>query len=471
MTQIKNVVLASKSTFTATVQKVGGRVTATDPITVKNQIQEIRSLDDIPGVNTSMRTDGATIVYNANTNQYDVRPTSGNVVSIAIQTLQANGTPGTAGQVLHTNGSTIYWSPTLTANNATFAYGKREGDLSVNFASFAGNANFAFQANVANFASVSNTATFAFGKRESDLSVNFASFAGDANFAYTANLSAYATQANNSTFAYGKREGDLSVNFASFSGNGNFAFSANNSTYAYGKSEGALNVNSALYAVTAGLANTSVVPGTYGNGISIPVITVDQYGRINAVSVSTSSGVGITGYSYNSSNNTFTIAAGDAASFNATIDVVKDFTVTGNLTVSGTTTTVNTQNLTVKDPVITLNDGQLTPFNDIGLIMQRYAASNTTNYNVAIGWDEDVRELKFGRAPENGSNNEISFSQEWMRITETGGAFFIANTQAGNSVIAGTSMVINNVSFTERTYPGEANTASYFNGIIDCGSY
>lgn len=471
MTQIKNVVLASKSTFTATVQKVGGRVTATDPITVKNQIQEIRSLDDIPGVNTSQRVDGATIVYNANTSEYEVRSTSGNVVSISIQTLQANGTPGLNGQVLHTNGSTIYWSPVLNANNAAFAYGKREGDLSVNFASFAGNANFAFQANVANFASVSNTATFAFGKRESDLSVNFASFAGDANFAYTANLSAYATQANNSAFAYGKREGDLSVNFASFSGNGNFAFSSNNSAFAYGKSEGSLNVNSALYAVSAGLANTSVVPGTYGNGISIPVITVDQYGRINAISVSTSSGVGVTGYTYSSGNNTFTIETGGASAFNATIDTVKDFTVTGNLTVSGTTTTVNTQNLTVKDPVITLNDGQLTPFNDIGIVMQRYAVSNTTNYNVAIAWDEDVRELKFGRAPEDGSDNEISFSQEWMRINETGGAFFIANTQAGNSVIAGTSMVINNVSFTELSYPGESNTAAYFNGVIDCGSY
>ena len=58
-----------------------------------------------------------------------------------------------------------------------------------------------------------------------------------------------------------------------------------------------------------------------------------------------------------------------------------------------------------------------------------------------------------------------------MRINETGGAVFLANTQAGNSVIAGTSMVINNVSFTESIYPGQANTAAFFNGTIDCGAY
>lgn len=484
-------VFISKSDFTITVNKEGGRITSTAPITVKNQIRELRGIDDFENVNIAQKQDGATFIYNANTGKYDVKLYNDdpllNVQNLYVATLWANNSRGSNGQVLFTNGNTIYWAngvtkvtagtglsgggqgeevllsvnaayiATITSNNATFAYGKRENDLSVNFASFAGDANFAYLAN--------NT-TFAYGKPEANLVVQYARLAGVSN---TANL---ATLANNSTFAYGKREADLSVNFASFAGDANFAYTANNSTYAFGKTEATLNVNSAVYAqfaLNAGLSNTGVTPGTYGSTSEIPVITVDQYGRINAISFSAVAGV--TDYNYNSSNNTFSIQTGAGSVFRAAINTVKDLTVTGNLVVSGTTTTVNTQNITVKDPVITLNDGQLTPFNDIGIVMQRYAVANTTNYNVAIAWDEDSRELKFGRAPEDGADNEISFSQEWMRINETGGAFFLANTQAGNSVIAGTSMVINNVSFTESIYPGQANTAAFFNGTIDCGEY
>ncbi len=481
-------VFISKSDFTVTVRKEGGRITSTAPMTVKNQIRELRSIEDFDDVNVVSKQEGSMFIYNSATGKYDVKLYNDdpllNVENLYVSTLWANNSRGSNGQVLFTNGNTIYWAngvtkvtagtglsgggqgeevilsvnaayiATITSNNATFAYGKREADLSVNFATFAGDANFAF---------LSNNATYAYGKTEGTLEVQYAGLAGVSN---TANL---ATLANNSTFAYGKREENLSVNFAAFAGDANFAFSANNAEYAYGKSEATLNVNSALFAYSAALANTGVTPGTYGGASESPIITVDQYGRINAISFSAVAGV--TDFNYNSSNNTFAIQTGDGSVFRAAINTVKDFSITGNLVVSGTTTTVNTENLTVKDAVIRLNDGQVTPLNDIGIVMQRYAAANTTDYNVAIAWDEDTRQLKFGRAPEDGSDNEISFSQEWMRINETGSAFFIANTQAGNSVIAGTSMVINSVSFTERNYPGEANTAAYFNGIIDCGEY
>jgi hypothetical protein len=426
MVDTRNVTLASKSTFTTTVQKVGDRVTTTAPITVKNQIYEIRSIEDIPGVNTALRADGASLFYNANTGEYDIKVYNYapllNVQNLYVTTLWANNSRGANGQVLITNGNTVLWADSVTRV-------------------------------------VAGTGLSGGGRApEVTLSVNSA---------YIATITS-----NNATFAYGKSEANLSVYFSNFSDVANFALVANNTNFVGGQSVGSLNVNSAVYAdyvLNLQLPNTSVVPGTYGNNKFIPVVTVDQYGRINAIS--TSAVAGVNTYTYSSGNNTFTIETGDGSIFRATIDIVKDFAVTGNLIVSGTTTTVNTQNLTVKDPVIRLNDGQLTPFNDIGIVMQRYAVSTNTNYNVAIGWDEDTRQLKFGRVPEDGSNNEISFSQEWMRIDENGIAYFLANTQAGNSVIAGTSMVINNVSFTERTYPGEANTALFFNGTIDCGSY
>jgi len=453
-------VFISKSDFTITVRKEGGRITSTAPMTVKNQIRELRSIENFDDVNTTQKQDGATFIYNANTGKYDVKLYNDdpllNVQNLYVTSLWANNSRGSNGQVLFTNGNTIYWAngvTKVTAGTGLTGGGQAEEViLSVNAAYIA--------------TITANNATYAYGKTEGALTVNFATFSGTSNFA---------ALSNNATYAYGKTEGALSVNFATFSGTATLAGTAaiaNSATYVGGKGEGALNVNSASfanYAYAALLANTAVVPGTYGNSISIPVVTVDQYGRINAISTSAVSGV--TSYTYSSGNNTFTIGTGGGSTFSANINTVKDFTVTGNLIVSGTTTTVNTENLIVKDAVITLNNGQVTPSNDIGIVMQRYAAANTTNYNVAIAWDEDSRELKFGRAPEDGLDNEISFSQEWIRINETGGTFFLANTQAGNSVIAGTSMVINNVSFTESIYPGQANTAAFFNGTIDCGAY
>lgn len=170
--------LISKSDYTITVN-------SSRPITVKNQIREVRSIESIPGVNSALRVDGATIIYNANTNQYDIKPYDFdallNLDRLYVSQLFANNSTGSNGQVLSTNGNTVYWAntvtkitagpgisgggsgdsvlvsvntayiATITANNSLFAYGKRESDLSVSFATFAGTANFAYTANTATF--------------------------------------------------------------------------------------------------------------------------------------------------------------------------------------------------------------------------------------------------------------------------------------------------------------------------------
>ena len=55
-------VFISKSDFTITVQKTGGRITSTAPMTVKNQIRELRSIEDFEDVNTTQKQDGATFI-------------------------------------------------------------------------------------------------------------------------------------------------------------------------------------------------------------------------------------------------------------------------------------------------------------------------------------------------------------------------------------------------------------------------
>jgi hypothetical protein len=113
-------VMIQRSQFTITAKKASGRIELTDPITVKNQIQEIRSIDDIRGVNTALRVDGSTFIYNANTGQYDVKLLD-KLDSVSIGTLIANGSAGEPYQVLVTDGANVYWTSELTAVTSEFA--------------------------------------------------------------------------------------------------------------------------------------------------------------------------------------------------------------------------------------------------------------------------------------------------------------------------------------------------------------
>jgi hypothetical protein len=57
----------------AKITNNNGRLSSAAPITLKNQIQEIRSIEDIADVVETDVTDGATLVYNSETDKYEVR--------------------------------------------------------------------------------------------------------------------------------------------------------------------------------------------------------------------------------------------------------------------------------------------------------------------------------------------------------------------------------------------------------------
>ena len=86
--------------------------------------------------------------------------------------------------------------------------------------------------------------------------------------------------------------------------------------------------------ITAELANTAVTPGQYGTSTTIPVITVDEDGRLTQVSTTAVAGVSSTQW-YNA-NNTYSIVTGDGSSFDTIIDTFADITVNGNVSVTGT---------------------------------------------------------------------------------------------------------------------------------------
>ena len=141
------------------------------------------------------------------------------------------------------------------------------------------------------------------------------------------------------------------------------------------------------------------------------------------------------------------------------VDIQADLTVTGDLTVSGTTTYLNTTNLEVSDAVIKLNSGQATPSNDIGLVFQRYSSPTSTNYNVSIAWEEGTDRLIFGKTPEDASDNDVSFSAEWMTIANNGHVGIgVADPSEGHLQVWGGD--------SQGFFIGNNNTSNYTHNVI-----
>jgi hypothetical protein len=65
--------MAGTSRLVAKITNNAGRLSSAAPITLKNQIQEIRSIEDISDVAEVDVTDGATLIYNSETDKYEVR--------------------------------------------------------------------------------------------------------------------------------------------------------------------------------------------------------------------------------------------------------------------------------------------------------------------------------------------------------------------------------------------------------------
>lgn len=55
------------------VNSSGGSLNATSPVVLKNQITQLRSIEDIADVIETNVTDGATLIYNAALDKYEVK--------------------------------------------------------------------------------------------------------------------------------------------------------------------------------------------------------------------------------------------------------------------------------------------------------------------------------------------------------------------------------------------------------------
>lgn len=63
------------------VNNVGGTLTPYAPITLKNQVIELTSIENIADVDEINVTDGATLIYNSSTDKYEIKPLNFNDLS------------------------------------------------------------------------------------------------------------------------------------------------------------------------------------------------------------------------------------------------------------------------------------------------------------------------------------------------------------------------------------------------------
>ena len=65
--------MAGTTRLIAKITNNAGRLSSAAPITLKNQIQEIRSIEDILDVAEVDVSNGATLVYNSQNDKYEVK--------------------------------------------------------------------------------------------------------------------------------------------------------------------------------------------------------------------------------------------------------------------------------------------------------------------------------------------------------------------------------------------------------------
>lgn len=66
--------ITQNSNMVARVTTSGDSLAASKPVTLKNQINEIRSIEDFGDVSEVNVVTGATLIYNATNDKYEVRP-------------------------------------------------------------------------------------------------------------------------------------------------------------------------------------------------------------------------------------------------------------------------------------------------------------------------------------------------------------------------------------------------------------
>ena len=136
---------------------------------------------------------------------------------------------------------------------------------------------------------------------------------------------------------------------------------------------------------------------------------------------------------------------------NTTANVTfNDVTVSGNLVISGDISQIDAATLVIEDPIIKVGNGQSTPVYDLGFLGQRYTSANSTNYNVAVVWDESADEFIVATTSSDASATSI---------TVDGYADFHAKDITANNVTATSNVAANGMTI-------DGNDVATINDVI-----
>jgi hypothetical protein len=286
------------------------------------------------------------------------------VANAVVTTLTANGSVGTNGQVLVSNGTAVFWGTgTSGANtqiqfndsgvaNATagFTFDKTSNNLTVSNTIFTTTVNAAsYNAGAIGLGtggSVQNTTSIFVGNNtvntvitSGGMSVNGSATVANSSGVYTTTVNGSFITVGTSTIANSTGVYTGIVNGATIQVGS--AFTANSTL-----------VNAAAINIT-GQVNTATIYATTSANIASQIwanssglFVSNTTGTVNSAVISVGSN-----FIANSTKVTFTGANIDATS---AFLKVADAVISGNLTVSGTVTTINTQQLVVNDNIIEL---------------------------------------------------------------------------------------------------------------------
>lgn len=275
--------------------------------------------------------------------------------NLVVTAINANGSYGSNGQVLVTNGTAIYWGTGTSGTNTQVQF----NDSGV----ANGTAGFTFD-KTTNTLSISNTITIGSG---SLTSTNFSGTANNANNLGGVAASSYATMtyadtgagtaySNAVTYA-GTISGTAYSNAMSDTLSRNGTYTGNN-TFQGTTTTFNSNLNIASANISAVSANFTVNNATITNNLTVSGNTtlganvVDIINVNGVVTGNVNPSANVTYYLGNSTSRWLEVHAANVHSVRGYFD--GDVQISGSLTVSGNVTTTNVQTVIISDPLIYL---------------------------------------------------------------------------------------------------------------------